>query len=102
MDGLDAGEGPRRISQQGSRPGCWRPLSGSRGMVSRRAGQPPAGGQGARLGRTSRVVGLAVVPVRLVVNSAGLAGGEAVVHIQRSSYGLSVNDRSDDAAKGLL
>jgi len=33
---------------------------------------------------------------------AGLSGGEAVVHIQRSSYGLPVNDRSGGASKGLL
>jgi hypothetical protein len=45
--------------------------------------------QGAGLGRTGRVVDEPVVPVRLVVNSAGLAGGEAGLHIQRSSCGLS-------------
>ena len=33
---------------------------------------------------------------------ARLSGGEAVVHIQRSGYGLPVNDRSGGASKGLL
>jgi hypothetical protein len=33
---------------------------------------------------------------------AGLSGGEAVVHIQRSSCGLPVNGRSGGASKGLL
>ena len=33
---------------------------------------------------------------------AGLSGGEAVVHIQRSGYDLPANDRSGGASKGLL
>jgi hypothetical protein len=33
---------------------------------------------------------------------AGLSGVEAVVHIQRSSYGLPVNGRSGGASEGLL
>jgi hypothetical protein len=49
-----------------------------------------------------RVGGLPVVPVRLVADGAGLAGGEAVVHIQRDSCGLSTNDRSGGASEGLL
>jgi hypothetical protein len=31
-----------------------------------------------------------------------LSGGEAVVHVQRSGYGLPVNGRSGGASKGLL
>ena len=37
-----------------------------------------------------------------VCQRTGLSGGEAVVHIQRFSYGLPVNDRSGGASKGLL
>ena len=100
-DGLHA-SGGHRISQQGQPVRLLTsPLIGSGGVVSWRAGQPPAGGKAPasvrRAGSSSSGAGTACGEQR-----AGLAGGEVVVHIQRSSYGLSVNDRPGRASKRLL
>jgi hypothetical protein len=45
---------------------------------------------------------VAVFLLLIAVKRAGLAGGEAVGHIQRHSCGLSANDRSGGDTKGLL